>query len=126
MTRTDQFHFPRLPFPTRPLKVRGGIIEEYIIPEEYREEVLKHLYIFVPVPSLDDEMYDLHEDKVFKVRDYRVVRDGGMDMLVSPYYPNSGGSVIDWVPSDDGSFHELANPCGEVSCRNIPSRSCRD
>lgn len=107
MTRTDQFRFPRLPFPTRPLKVRGGVIEEYIIPDEYREDVLKYLYIFIPVPSLDDEMYDLHEDKMFKVRDYRVVRDGGMDMLVSPYYPNSGGSVIDWVsPDNDNDFDE--------------------
>ena len=59
MMKLDQFFSQRLPFPTRPLEVRGGVIEEYIIPEELREEVLKHLYIFVPVPSLDDEMYDL-------------------------------------------------------------------
>ena len=89
-----------LPFPTRPLKVQGGVIEEYIIPDKYREDVLRLLYPFIPVPSLDDEMTDIHEDKTFLVKDYRVVREGNMDMLVSPYYPISGGSVIDWVSDD--------------------------
>ena len=42
-------------------------------------------------------MIDIHEDKTFKVRDFRVTREDGMNLLVSPYYPNSGGTVIDWV-----------------------------
>jgi hypothetical protein len=46
-------------------------------------------------------MYDLHEEKKFTVRQFRVTREGGMNMLVSPYYPNSGGSVIDWVPAEE-------------------------
>jgi hypothetical protein len=89
-----------LPFPTRPLKVQGGVIPEYIIPDEYKEAVLKLMYPFIPVPSLEDEMIDLHEDKTFKVKEFKVVHDFGMDMLVSPYYPVSGGSVIDWVNED--------------------------
>jgi hypothetical protein len=92
---------PELPFPKRPLKVGGGVVQEYIIPEEKKEEVLRQLYIFIPIPSLDDEMYDLHEEKKFKVREFRVTREGGMNMLVSPYYPESGGSVIDWVPAEE-------------------------
>lgn len=95
-----------LPFLTRPLEVCGGVIEEYIIPDELKEEVLKLLYPFIPVPSLDDEMIDIHEDRTFIVKDYRVVRDGGMDMLVSPYYPNSGGSVIDWMSPDNAIEHD--------------------
>lgn len=100
MIRSDQMENQRLPFPTRPLKVQGGIIEEYIIPDDHKEAVLKLLYPFVPVPSLDEEMIDIHEDRNFFVRDYRVVREGSMDALVSPYYPISGGSVIDWMPLD--------------------------
>ncbi len=100
MIRFDQLHDQRLPFPTRPLKVHGGIIEEYIIPDDHKEVVLRLLYPFVPVPSLDEVMIDIHEDRKFVVKDYRVVREGSMNALVSPYYPISGGSVIDWIPLD--------------------------
>lgn len=103
---------PRLPFPTRPLKVQGGTVEEYIIPENKKMEVLRQLYIYKDLPSLDDEMIDIHEDKAFKVREFRVTREDGMNWLVSPYYPNSGGTVIDWVceewmvECDDGQGEE--------------------
>ena len=90
----------KLPFPTRPIKVQGGTVEEFIIPEDKKEEVLEQLYLFDPVPSLDEEMYDLHEGKKFKVRDFRVTWEHGQNWLVSPYYPASGGSVIDWMPAD--------------------------
>jgi hypothetical protein len=90
----------KLPFPTRMLKVNGGVVEEYIIPEEQKAEVLEELYIFTPVPSLDDEFMDIHEGKKFKVRDFRVTREGRCNFLVSPYYPKSGGTVIDWMPVD--------------------------
>ncbi len=91
---------PRLPFPTRPLKVHGGTVEEYVIPDEKKAEVLKELYLSTPVPSLDEEKFDLHEGKLFTVREFRVTREHGMNFLVSPYYPNSGGSVIDWMPPE--------------------------
>jgi hypothetical protein len=93
-------HVP-LPYPTRLLKVEGGYLEEYIIPPEKKGEVLKKLYPFAPVPSLNAEMLDIHEEKTFKVSDYLVLRGDDMDWLVSPYYPNSGGTVIDWVEPDD-------------------------
>jgi hypothetical protein len=63
-------------------------------------EVLKELYPFIPVPSLDEERYDLHADKTFKVKDFCVTRERGMNFLVSPYYFESGGTVIDWMPVD--------------------------
>ena len=87
-----------LPFPVRMLRVNGGVVPEYVIPDERKGEVLRQLYPFARVPRLDDEMYDLHEDRRFRVRDYRVVVECGMPMLVSPYYATSGGSVIDWMP----------------------------
>jgi len=90
----------KLPYPTRPLKVQGGTVEEYIIPENKKAEVLTDLYIFEDVPSLDEERFDLHEGRKFKVRDFRVTWEDGRNFLVSPYYPSSGGSVIDWMPPD--------------------------
>ncbi len=91
---------PRLPFPTRTGQVPGSKVEVYVIPDRKKGEVLKELYPFIPVPSLDEERYDLHADKTFKVKDFCVTREGGMNFLVSPYYFESGGTVIDWMPAD--------------------------
>jgi hypothetical protein len=88
----------KLPYPARPLKVHGGTVEEFIIPEDKKAEVLELLYLSDPVPSLDEELFDLHEYKLFFVRDFRVTWEHGMNWLVSPYYPLSGGTVIDWMP----------------------------
>lgn len=41
-----------------------------------------------------------HEDKKFKVKEFCVTREGKMNMLVSPYYFKSGGTVRDWWPED--------------------------
>ena len=90
----------KLPYPTRPLKVQGGTVEEYVIPDDKKAEVLEQLYIFEPVPALDEERFDLHEGKKFRVGDFRVTWEDGQNFLVSPYYPSSGGSVIDWMPAD--------------------------
>ncbi|MBZ5499940.1 MAG: hypothetical protein LAP85_26380 [Acidobacteriia bacterium] len=91
----------RLPFPTKPCVVNGIAVEEYIIPEEKKELVLKALYPFFPLPSLDEERYDLHSGKKFKIREFRVTREGSQNWLVSPYYEEGGGTVIDWVPPDE-------------------------
>ncbi len=98
----------RLPFKTRPLEALGRTVEEYMIPVAMRGTVLEVLYPFSPVPRLGEVRYDLHEGKLFQVRDFRVIRDMGMNWLVSPYYSSSGGMVIDWAPPDwaegGGSF----------------------
>jgi hypothetical protein len=92
---------PRLPFPTKPLVINGVTIEEYVIPAEKKEQVLRDLYPFDPVPKLDEERLDLHSGKTFRVRDFRVTREDGMNYLVSPYYEDGGGTVIDWMPAED-------------------------
>lgn len=93
----------RLPYATKPMYFpNGASVEEFIIPEEDREIVLEQLYPFSPIPKLTDEMYDLHADKTFLVRDFRVTWEHGMNYLVSPYYPESGGTVIDWM--DENSW----------------------
>jgi len=99
----------RLPFPTRPLRVRGGVVEEHIIPEEQKAEVLAALCPFEPVPDINSVQLDLHEDKIFVVREFRVTWENGMNWVVSPYYPHSGGTLIDWWPvhEDDPSLVHL-------------------
>jgi hypothetical protein len=87
---------PRLPFPTREVAVPSGNVEVYIILDDQREAVFKQLYPFRPIPSLNGTVEDIHAEKMFKRRDFMVVREGGMNMLVSPYYFESGGTVIDW------------------------------
>jgi hypothetical protein len=103
MTRSMPLTRGKLSYPTRPLQVQGGTVEEYIIPDETKGEILERLYPFRPIPSLDEELYDLHKEKRFRVRDFRVTRESGHNFLVSPYYPRSGGSVIDWMPVDEVS-----------------------
>ena len=91
----------KLPYKTRPLFFpNGASVEEFIIPDEDKELVLEQLYPFSPIPKLTDVLYDLHADKSFVVKDFRVTWEHGMNYLVSPYYPESGGTVIDWVDED--------------------------
>lgn len=91
---------PKLSYPTRLVSAGGEMVEEYIIPETEKTCVLEQLYPFDPIPSLSEMMYDLHEEKQFRVGEFRVTRESGMNMLVSPYYFKSGGTVIDWMPPD--------------------------
>ena len=93
----------RLPYPTRPMYFPNGIsVEEFISPDEDKEIVLKQLYPFSPIPKLTDEVEDLHSGKKFLIKDFRVTWEHGMNYLVSPYYPESGGTVIDWM--DESSW----------------------
>ena len=77
-------------------------VEEYIIPEDQKEAVLALLYPFTNVPSLNKVMIDIHEDKKFRVRDYKVIQGPDRPFLMSPYWETSGGSVIDWFPARHG------------------------
>ena len=93
--------YPRLPFPTVPLQINDVIVEEYIIPPAMKRQVLEQVYPFRPIPSLDAEYYDLHSERRFRVHQFRVTREDGFNCLVSPYYEDGGGTVIDWVPADE-------------------------
>jgi len=76
--------------------------EEYIIPKNEKRKVLELLYPFPGIPALDEERFDLHEERKFKIAEFKVVREDDMNYLVSPYYYESGGTVIDWMPADFG------------------------
>jgi len=100
MFKNRKARLPRLPYPTRPVAAAEGDVDEYLIPDGEKALVLDSLYPFDPIPGLDETMYDLHEEKPFRVGDFRVFRGADMDLLVSPYYDRSGGTVIDWMPAD--------------------------
>ena len=88
----------RLDYPTEILKMANGCeVEKYIIPDEDKEKVLDALYPFFDTPSLDADMLDLHTQRTFKVRDDIVTREGNGNFLVTPFYAEKGGTVLDWV-----------------------------
>jgi hypothetical protein len=90
-----------LPFP-RHVRVTdnyGRVSEEYDIPLSAKKKVLQEMYLFQDCPELTDTLFDLHAEKKFKVVDFKVVREGGRNYLVSPYYYESGGTMIDWMPA---------------------------
>jgi hypothetical protein len=78
---------------------KGRNSEEYAIPDSDKEAVLKKMYPFEDIPTLDEQLFDLHQGRLFVVKDFRVVREDGKNYLVSPYYYESGGTVIDWMPA---------------------------
>jgi hypothetical protein len=97
----------KLPYLTHPLFFPdGSSVEEFIIPDEDRQLVLEQLYPFSPVPLLTDRMIDIHTDKVFEVKDFKVTWEYGMNYLVSPYYTEGGGTVIDWMDEDQAAEDE--------------------
>jgi hypothetical protein len=61
-----------------------------------KNEIVRIQELKLRIPSLEDEMTDIHEDKRFKVKEFCVTREGKSNVLVSPYYFISGGTVIDW------------------------------
>jgi len=94
----------RLPFPLRTVLTKLGPVDVYEIPDNQKAAVLKELYLFRPLPGLEDVMEDIHAEKTFKVKDFMVTREGKMNVLASPYYLDHGGTVIDWVPADEDAI----------------------
>jgi hypothetical protein len=96
MSQSFPYFDPPLPYPIKVVPSATGPVQIYEIPDDQKEAILKQLYIFRPVPSLDDVMEDIHAEKRFRVREFLVAREGGMNVLASPYYLEAGGTVIDW------------------------------
>ncbi|MBQ6470471.1 MAG: hypothetical protein IJJ33_00680, partial [Victivallales bacterium] len=106
----------RLDYPTETLKMSNGCeVERYVIPDEDKQKVLDALYPFLNTPSLNDEMTDLHTGKKFKVRDYIVTREGNGNFLVTPYYAEAGGTVLDWVKPDQDTNQVLKTKGGSAT-----------
>lgn len=63
--------------------------------------MLADLYPMTEAPSIDDTLYDIHERKEFKVRDFLVIRWCESNLLASPYFPQSGGMMVDWITPEE-------------------------
>ena len=48
-------------------------------------------------PGIDNTLFDLHERNEFKVRDFLDIRWCEGNLLASPYFPRSGGMLVDWI-----------------------------
>lgn len=92
-------HLDELPYPLQRLDLGDVVVEEYVIPDEARELLLSQLYFFTPVPKLWQWKRDLHTDRVFQVKEYRVLRHSGRNWLFGPFVEDHGGTVIDWIPA---------------------------
>ena len=91
-----------LPYALKAIEMYDGSTEqEYEIPDEDKQSVLDTLYPFDKCPKLNERRFDIHEQKVFTVREYRVIRCRNRNMIVSPYYNHSGGMVVDWMPTEE-------------------------
>ena len=74
------------------------------------------LYPFAEQPSLDDVRLDIHTSRLFKVREYIVTREGNGNFLVTPYYAEAGGTVLDWVKPDQDTNQVLKTKGGSATC----------
>lgn len=97
----------RLPYPTHIARnLHGAPVEIYDIPEDSRQQLLEKLFFLTNLPELDDKMWDIHEDKIFTVREFMVTREGVGNFLVCPAYLHSGGTLLDWMrPQDHPKYY---------------------
>ena len=89
---------PELPYPLKEVECADGTVQRiYEIPYADKAKVLADIYPMTDAPSIDDTLYDLHERREFKVRDFLVIRWCGGNLLASPYFPRTGGMLVDWI-----------------------------
>lgn len=110
---------PELPYPLKVLQCADGTVQQvYDIPEADKAKVFSELWPLDPEPGLDDVMFDLHENKEFKVRDFIVIRWHGGNLIASPYFAHSGGMAVDFV--------EFANIGAHTMTVCVDARKVRD
>ena len=89
---------PELPYPLKDVECADGTVQRvYDIPDADKAKVLADINPLVDGSGIDDVMFDLHERKTFRVRDFLVIRWGEGTLVVSPYFPRSGGMFVDWI-----------------------------
>ena len=109
-----------LPFPTKTLAMSiGPDTEEFVIPADDKARVLRELYPFANPPDINETMVDIHENKRFRVGDFKVIREDNRNYLVSPYYSRSGGMVIDWVSEDQSKSDGAILFCGATNASTV-------
>lgn len=72
----------------------------YDIPENDKEMIFRDVFPFENFPKMDSILFDIHERKSFIFKDSLVIRWKNRNMLVTPYYLSSGGTVLDMVEDE--------------------------
>ena len=89
---------PELPYPLKDVECADGTVQMvYDIPDGDKAKVLAALFPMADGPGIDDTLFDLHERKTFKVHDFLVIRWCEGNLIASPFFPRSGGMLVDWV-----------------------------
>lgn len=89
---------PELLYPLKDVECADGTVQRvYEIPDEDKSKVLADLFPLTDGPGFNDVLFNLHERKSFKVRDFLVIRWGEGNLVASPYFPRSGGMFVDWI-----------------------------
>ena len=92
---------PELPYPLKDVECADETVQRvYDIPDGDKAKMLADLYPLADAPGIDDVLFDLHERKTFRVRDFLVIRWGEGNLIASPYFPRSGGMFVDWIPPE--------------------------
>ena len=95
---------PVLPYPLTRVCLPNGTMEDmYNIPEDKVAEVVRSLWPFAPAPAVDKEFVDIHCDKQVKVSELKVIRHNNRNIVVSKYYQEAGGTVMDLVEPEVAS-----------------------
>ena len=70
---------------------------QYVIPPEEKAAVIRKLWMFDGAERLDmDATYlDIHCNKTFKLRDAIITREDDCNFIMSPYYAEAGGTLLD-------------------------------
>ena len=100
---------PELDYPLKTLEMPEGYQDElvYEIPEEDKEKIWKSLNPFMTSFTMDDILLDIHSNKKFALKDFKVIRSNGRNFIASPYYAEAGGTLLDFVPPEcSGSSQE--------------------
>lgn len=88
-----------LKYPTvwKQFQNHGYRFRQYVIPPEEKAAVIRKLWMFDGAERLDmDATYlDIHCNKTFKLRDAIITREDGCNFIMSPYYPEAGGTLLD-------------------------------
>ena len=81
---------PELLYPLKDVECADGTVQRvYEIPDEDKSKVLADLFPLTDGPGFNDVLFNLHERKSFKVRDFLVIRWGEGNLVASPYFPCS-------------------------------------
>ena len=99
---------PELPYPLKEVECADGTVQRvYEIPDGDKAKVLADLYPFADGPGIDDTLFDLHARKTFKVRDFLVIRWCEGNLIASPYFPRSGGMLVDWITTEQAEVQGI-------------------